>query len=59
VAATGRETSIELSMSTIRSFLSDATIESVLNHGMHEFIDTFQTHINALDRDIGQTFFAD
>jgi uncharacterized alpha-E superfamily protein len=46
-------------MSTIRSFLSDATIESVLNHGMHEFIDTFQTHINALDRDIGQTFFAD
>jgi len=59
VAATGRDTDIEQSMATLRAFLADATIDSVLNHGMHEFIDTFQTHSNALDREIGQTFFAD
>ena len=58
IASTGREVAEEQSLSTLRSFLADSTIDSVLNQGMHEFIDCFQSQINAVDTDIYKMFFA-
>ena len=40
------------------SDLSFASVEEIINFGLHEYLDTFQTHLNQLGAGIHETFFA-
>lgn len=45
-------------MALLTSSLEDTAIESILNTGLHEFVDTFQFNLNVVDESLYRCFFA-
>lgn len=45
-------------MATLGKSLDNTDIDSILNNGLHEFIDTFQFNLNLVDKSIYRSFFA-
>lgn len=45
-------------MDTLKSSLENIDIESILNQGLHEYIDTFQYNLNVVDSSIYKSFFS-
>ena len=45
-------------MAILRDSLDDTDINTILNSGLHEFIDIFQFNLNVVDEAIYQSFFA-
>lgn len=52
------EVSASKEMAKLRESLDDTDIDTVLNNGLHEFIDVFQFNLNVVDEAIYQSFFA-
>jgi uncharacterized alpha-E superfamily protein len=44
-------------LSRLRSELAYASVREVLGQGLHEFLDTLQTHLNGLSAALDRTFF--
>ena len=42
----------------LQNRLDDETADHIINNGMHEFIDSFQTDLNKLGKAIHDTYFA-
>ena len=42
----------------LRSELAYSTVDEIIAHGLHEFLDSFQTQLNAVDDGIYNTFIA-
>ncbi len=51
-------TPAEQHVGRLRSELDYAQIDEIINAGLHEFIDNFQTKLNRVDEAISETFFA-
>ncbi len=51
-------TPAEQQMGRLRAELDYARIAEVINNGLHEFIDSFQTKLNLVGEAISETFFA-
>jgi uncharacterized alpha-E superfamily protein len=51
-------TSAEQRMGRLRAEFDYAQIDEIIHHGLHEFIDAFQSKLNALGEAIHDTFFA-
>src|SRR5262245_26055893 len=51
-------TSAEQKLGRLRSELNYSRIDELINHGLHEFIDQFQTRLNDVGEAIYETFFA-
>lgn len=45
-------------MATLEASLETAELETILNNGLHEFIDIFQYNLNVVDEAIYHSFFA-
>jgi uncharacterized alpha-E superfamily protein len=41
----------------LESFLTSATVDDILHQGLHEFLDSVQTHINEVDEALAGDFF--
>ena len=48
----------EQGLGQLQSEFAYAQVEQILNSGLHEFLDTFQTKLNLVGEDIYKTFFA-
>jgi uncharacterized alpha-E superfamily protein len=49
---------VERSLGRLRAELDYLTIEEIIQHGLHEFLDDLQKRINIIDSSIFETFFA-
>ena len=45
-------------MASLKNALDNVTIDTILNDGLHEFIDNFQLKLNQVDEEIYKSFFA-
>ena len=45
-------------LNTLIDFINKTNIETILNHGLHQFIDTLQFNLNVVDQALHQSFFA-
>ena len=45
-------------MLKLQSMIEDTNLETVLNNGLHEFVDIFQFNLNVVDTALYQSFFA-
>lgn len=50
-------TAAERALGSLRARLDYTTIEEIINGGLHEFLDSFQSQLNGVDESIYETFF--
>lgn len=48
----------QVEMAKLQKMLAASSIDSILNNGLHEFIDVFQFDLNIVDQAVYQSFFA-
>lgn len=48
----------KIEVAVLNAMLKETSIDTVLNNGLHEFIDLLQFNLNALDRSLYKSFFA-
>jgi len=54
----GLQLPAQTELATLCTMLDDTTIETILQGGLHEFIDIFQFNLNVVDKRIYESFFA-
>ena len=48
---------VQEEIAKLKAMLDDADIETILDGGLHEFIDTFQFNLNVVDDALYRSFF--
>ena len=49
---------VEKRLGRLESELSYTTVDDIISHGLHEYVDELQTGLNTVDTAIYETFFA-
>ncbi|MDB2414874.1 alpha-E domain-containing protein [Rickettsiales bacterium] len=47
-----------IEMEKLKTMLDDTDIETILNNGLHEFVDVFQFNLNVVDASLYKSFFS-